>query len=264
MAKRKAGLHKKVTSIFDGVPLGDKKADPQGPVTKAPHRKPKNIPNPAAVQRPSIPDTAPAAKMPVPDYSNQAKPQQTQQKIPQTPKPEKPRVAPAIKSASNGSWQQTLDKLTNKLAGNSTPRQKVMLLLVPVLFIVLIVVFVKVLAPPVSGSRLANTLDPTNTVAAASTDIDWNIPEPYPATLRDPMKKAKPVSIVKDPQPKPQNTNSEFIVKGTLWDNENPLAIINGQPLGVGEEIDGATIVKINTDSVVFEKDGKKWTQPVQ
>ena len=199
---------------------------------------------------------------PTREYSPPTKPQQAER---QTPQPKKTRIAPAAGNIATSTWHQALGKITAKLlpanSGATTTRQKATLVLVPILFVVLIVVFIRVIAPPVRGTQPLNPQNPANTAAASETKIDWKIPEPYPATLRDPMKEVK--QVVTDTTTTP-DTTGEFIVKGTIWDDENPLAIINGQVLGVGEKIGGATIVEINKDNVVFEKDGKTWTQVVQ
>jgi len=247
MAKRKAGLHKEVTSIFDGVPLGDKKPGSQRPAPSVPQQKQQGIPKPAAVQRPSVPEIAQQTPKSTREYSAPTKPQQAERPMSQTPQPEKPKVAPTAANIATSTWYQKLGKITAKLVPASintgNTRQKATLVLVPILFIVLIVVFI------------------TAIVAASKTKIEWKIPEPYPTTLRDHMKKLKAVVTPTTTTP---DTTGEFLVKGTIWDDENPLAIINGQILGVGEKIDGATIVEINKDNVVFEKDGKTWTQTVQ
>jgi len=265
MAKRKAGLHKEVTSIFDGVPLGDKKPGSQRPAPSVPQQKQQGIPKPAAVQRPSVPEIAQQTPKSTREYSAPTKPQQAERPMSQTPQPEKPKVAPTAANIATSTWYQKLGKITAKLVPASintgNTRQKATLVLVPILFIVLIVVFIRVIAPPVRGTQPLNPQNPANVAVASGTNIEWEIPEPYPTTLRDPMKKLKAVVTPTTTTP---DTTGEFLVKGTIWDDENPLAIINGQILGVGEKIDGATIVEINKDNVVFEKDGKTWTQTVQ
>jgi hypothetical protein len=41
-----------------------------------------------------------------------------------------------------------------------------------------------------------------------------------------------------------------FTLSGILWDSTQPIAIINGQPLRIGEEVDGYRIVEIAQDRV--------------
>ena len=58
-------------------------------------------------------------------------------------------------------------------------------------------------------------------------------------------------------------SGGELIVRGIVL-GDKPMAIIDGQMVGQGEEIFGVTIIKINKDSVEFEnKDGKKFKRKV-
>ncbi len=50
-------------------------------------------------------------------------------------------------------------------------------------------------------------------------------------------------------------------LKGILYSEDNPSASVNGKIVKEGSVIDGIKVVKINKDSVEFEKNGEKWTQ---
>jgi hypothetical protein len=50
-------------------------------------------------------------------------------------------------------------------------------------------------------------------------------------------------------------------LKVILYSEENPSALIDGEILKEGDVIDGVKIVKINKDTVEFEKEGERWTQ---
>ena len=82
------------------------------------------------------------------------------------------------------------------------------------------------------------------------------IPDPYPNTLRDPMQFSS-AGTAQDETDKP-------IVKGIIYSEYGSSAVIGNQIIREGEQILGATIVKINKDSVEFEKKGKSWIQKVQ
>jgi len=58
----------------------------------------------------------------------------------------------------------------------------------------------------------------------------------------------------------PLQKKSRFILSGILYSKESPLAIINGQTLKIGEEIEGAKILDIKEDKVVIGKNSKKIT----
>ncbi len=51
---------------------------------------------------------------------------------------------------------------------------------------------------------------------------------------------------------------------GVLWDKTEPLAILNGRPLTVGGEIDGARVVKIGLDGVRLRYRGREYTLSVE
>ena len=55
----------------------------------------------------------------------------------------------------------------------------------------------------------------------------------------------------------------DLLVKGILYSEDNPAAIIGILIVHEGDSVYGATVVKIERDSVIFEKNGKKWQQPV-
>jgi len=56
------------------------------------------------------------------------------------------------------------------------------------------------------------------------------------------------------PDHKPAPALKELSLSGILWDESRPLAIINGKTLGAGEEIDGATVIKINLAGVTVRR----------
>ena len=51
-----------------------------------------------------------------------------------------------------------------------------------------------------------------------------------------------------------------YSIKGIIWNDAQPLALINDQVVGVGERLeDGALITEINPNSVKFSKRGKRY-----
>ena len=90
----------------------------------------------------------------------------------------------------------------------------------------------------------------------AGSEIDGQIPASYPTMLRDPMQFG--------PATATQGETGKLIVKGIVYSEDNPSAVIGSQIVHEGDEVSGATVVKINKDSVEFEMNDKRWTQKVQ
>ena len=262
MGKRSAGLHKQVWAIFDGVPLPKDDGAEQAFAAPTPERPdyerhPKG--DKERLETPASPKPA------APSHLTPTKPKpQEQQPVRLPPKaaPAKQPVAnAAIKSLKQIPWQQKWEQISSKLfaskQGVSDTRQKTMVILVPVLFIALIFVFSRVLSTPSHKIAKAQSFGPTGNVGG-SNKIDWQIPDPYPATLRDPMQLGSVATA------QTGTGTSGLIVRGIVYSEDNPSAVIGKQIVHEGDEVLGVTIVKINEKSVDFEMNGKKWTQKVQ
>lgn len=254
--KKKPGLHKKISSIFEGVPL------PQPGSLQPPPAVPSGPP-------PSQPDDSSQKPLPPPPFqalraAQESRPYEAGQPSSQATPVSQPR-AEAAKAAGTGLWQKIKDKLLAPKPSVSGTRQKVMLILVPVLFVVLIFVAISVLVPP---REVQGPPPSTPATAAVSSDskIDWEIPPPYQATLRDPMQPVPSAIIPGKTEPeKAEAVKPEKpVVKGILYSEDNPSAIISTRIVHEGDKIAGATVLKINKNSVEFEMDGKKWTQSVE
>jgi len=247
MARRKRGIHKKISSIFDGVPLPKDDGTQQTPVLdRAVYAPP----------RPSAPfsQIAPALEHQEPPLS-----------LPKAAPAKQPKAAATIIKTTGRKtvWQQITDKLFAHKPDVSTARQKTMAILVPVLFIIFVVVLIKVfgvpLRKPITGPREVEEGN-ARSVVSSNNKIDWQIPTLYPATLRDPMRmKVAPVETTE-----PEVETTTLIVKGIVYSEDEPSAVIGTQVVREGEKVLGATIVKINEDNVEFEMDGKRWTQKVE
>ena len=58
--------------------------------------------------------------------------------------------------------------------------------------------------------------------------------------------------------------NSNLTVKGILHSDDKSAAVIGTQIVYEGDKISGTAVVKISQNEVVFERNGKEWTQKVQ
>jgi len=238
--QRRVGLQKKVSSIFTGVPIPKDNGTQQ----------------PSGAPAPERPNYAPPSHL----AGTREKPQPPAQPPPKAAPAKQPKAVTTTKAAKQLPWQQTLEQIKNKLftpkPGVSPARQKAMVVLVPVLFLAMIFAFSRVLSVPSPKTTGAQSFGPSNAVAASNDEIDWQIPEPYPTTLRDPMQLGSVTTT--------QDGTGNLIVKGIVYSKNNPSAVIGNQIVHEGEKVLGATIVKINKDGVEFEMNGKRWTQKVQ
>jgi hypothetical protein len=254
MPKHKTGLHKNVSSIFSGVPIPKGKDAEQKGSTSTATKEPPTYGPPSHLSKKTM--EAPPLLRPSPKVAPA-----------ETPKAEeKVEVAPpvVIKKA-RPEWLEKIQELIKEKfltpqPGVSPMKQKVMVVLVPVLFIGMVVAILRVLGGGPGKTANPKTFTPSNTVAAAATQINWQIPAPYPTTLRDPMK----FGSAKTPDTGDETKTGDIEIKGILYSEENPSAIIGVDIVHEGDKVSGATVVKINPDSVEFEMNGKKWTQKVK
>ena len=289
MLKYKAGLHKDVSAIFNGVSLPKNDGAQQPSAAPVPAHQNYDAPKPTAItspaSSPAVPKqpstTSPASSPAVPKQpstplpaSSPAVPKQPSTTLPASspaaPKPaapespaQKPRapshMTPTKPKAGQAQWQRKLEQIKSKLfatePGVNPIKQKAMVIVMPVLFIVLIFVFIRVFSTPsrkITGPAKAG---PAKVAVASGGKVEWRVPDPYPATLRDPMQFG---SARGGPD------TGELAVKGIVYSEDNPTAVVGDQVVHQGDKILDVVITKINENSVEFEAKGKKWMQNVQ
>jgi hypothetical protein len=156
----------------------------------------------------------------------------------------------AIKSQFAGSSKKPIDA-----------RQKKTLILGITLAVVFVVVLLFALGSGPSGAKATpkSSLETSSSAGSPSGNVEnWQKPEIYPLSLRDPMKPSSNASKG-DAQ-----FEGEMTVRGIVYSNNKPSAIIADQIVGEGDVIVGVKIIKIGKDFVAFEKDGKRWQQQVR
>jgi len=271
---RKSGLHKQISSIFDGVPVPKndglpEEADPSSvlmqPETKdmtelQDSTEPQAQPNPAPA---SEPPRSPLVKRMSADPSTCASAPAIQVDRPM-PLPKSsmmtaktgPSISSQVKKTLFGSSKGPLDA-----------RQKKMAVLVGVLCVVFGgVVFFSLGGV---GQSKAAAADPTEGAVVQSQGTqkkvqDWTSPQPLPADLRDATSIAsKKTELTENPVDKGSDP-VDLVVKGIVYSQNKPSAIINNQIITEGQTINGATIVRITKDAVEFKSNDKQWTQQVQ
>ena len=148
---------------------------------------------------------------------------------------------------------------------NGDSRQKVMMIAVPILAITLYVLLKHPVGVP--GGATTHEMSPEPPAAAlnANIEIDWRIPPVYDPDLRDPMQLTPPREKVRNEpiQIEEVTPRVEFLVTGILYSQEEPTAIVNTRVVREGQQLSGATVVKIKRDSVEFEMNGRRWRQTV-
>ena len=170
----------------------------------------------------------------------------------------------AVKIVSNGFWGRITNKLFAPKPGVSTTKQKVMVVMLPVLFILLLIFVFRGGVFGTSANK-AKADDEKNASGIASAglnaQIDWKVPETYPETLRDPMRLG-PVERAPN-----QNESGGLVgltVKSILYSEDKSSVVIGNKIVHEGEQVRGVKIIKINKDNVQFEMNGKIWSQEVQ
>jgi len=240
MERHKAGLHKEISSIFEGVPIPNN--DGAGQSYSAAAHKPVVEP-PSASQTPSP-----------------AQPQLSEQSPAKADDAKQHKADTVTKSPIQIWLQQTWEKIGSRLLapkpGVNPARQKAMMILIPVLFVMLVVVLFQVFGTTPQRTNMSITSELTGNPAGSNTNIAWQIPQPYPTAIRDPMQMSSVASA--------QAGTGAMAVKGIVYSVDNPSAIIGTEVVKEGDKISGVTVLKIRKDSIEFELNDKRWTQKVQ
>lgn len=216
----------------------------QPPLTQLPEERP-SIPFSQAIELPEIDNSAGTTREP--SVNKPVKPVTAGKREEKTPR-KTPRRQKSKRSASKS------------VKDTNSRKQTIMVILV----IALSVLLFFLLFQPFSGSSNINGPEATNPTApktsaqanAASIVISWDTPEPYPDNIRDPMLLSSQQQFYSDTW-KPN-------LVGLVYNEAQKYAIVGTEILQEGEEINGVKVVKINKDSVEFERNGQKWTQEVQ
>jgi hypothetical protein len=140
-------------------------------------------------------------------------------------------------------------------------REKAMLLLIPVLAVVLWFLIRDPMATV--STTAAETPDPETIRSHEAEDIDWEIPPIYQSSSRDPMQLAPPAFLDEDSTEPQTKVQVNLTLRGILYSEGESLAMIGTSLVHEGQQVSGATVIKIDKDSVEFEMDGRRWKQKV-
>ena len=131
-------------------------------------------------------------------------------------------------------------------------RSQKQLLALALLVVVLIGVFLRAFAPRRAASRAAASAEAAaEPMPAASTIPGVSAPQEVLARREAQRARASELSWNRDPFTRGRSVAvGGFTLSGILWDAQQPIAIINGQMLQVGEELDGYRVAEIAQDRV--------------
>jgi hypothetical protein len=168
---------------------------------------------------------------------------------------------------NTGIWQNIKSKLISQKAGEpGATRQKIMIVLIPILAIIMIFLFRQVLSKsPRQVKAETNEQTPAaNAKKTSGEEIIWQIPDPIKISLKEQAKSAsEDNSIIVIQNQNDANNGETMIVKAILFSNDKPSVVIGNRIVHLNDEIDGMKITEINKEYVVFEKDGIKQTKKV-
>ena len=219
--------------------------------------KPFTIPEPPA-QTASQPPRQVVYEPPKPRQTNYEPSAPASSSVSAPAKQSKPEII--IKQPKNSPLLKIIDNVKAKLFsskhGAPSSRQKMMILLSPVLVIALLLAVMNA-AKTAPKKSAKPSMKATAAAAALDGKINWQIPQPIPANLRNPMVFGAVTTPGKE-------TTEGPVVKGIVYSEDNPCAVVGDRIVSAGDTVAGATVVKINPDSVDFANGDKKWTQKVE
>jgi hypothetical protein len=247
MADYEAGFHKKISSIFDGVPVQKQPANPGGQQTSLPD---------------FVTDSREASE-PTQSYHQQPRPVQKLYKD-TAEKPHKliSKINSQKDTVLSRIYRAFRAKLLPKKSSVKHKRQQGAIVLVPVLCLVLVFVLFKFVLSSPPKKINAHRIQAAVSEVLEPVKINWQIPPLISALLRDPMKPAT-LAGVSDPVqtiPPVQVSSVAIELTGIVYSEDNPAAIIGTQIMHAGEKIGDVSIVKVEKDAVTFEWKGQTKT----
>jgi len=296
MAKRKGGLHKRISSIFDGVPLPKlaeikhvpPKTDrppvtPESSKTALTNKQadltpessaitlPSSIPTPASKPEPML-TPGPASKLePAATSAPPPKPVPTPRIPPAQSKPKK--ITEELKSIVE---RRDGEKKMSPAIRAGAKRRKRLLMLIPILAIIFVILLVRAFPVPQEEQRKTDTPPKAKVgikMAPQAAPIVWSRPGLYPDNLRDPMYVPPKLAPEKTD---PKNKVELFVVQSILFgemkgwtavigirENENS-PVIERYMVREGDTIFDAKVIKISADKVELERNGEHWIISMQ
>jgi hypothetical protein len=88
--------------------------------------------------------------------------------------------------------------------------------------------------------------------------VPQNINPPVNGTSSESVFRSAPMPTKVVPQPAKQQDVKAMVVKGLVWNTDEPQAIVNDKVVRVGDSIDGMKIISIQKKGVEFHNNGLK------
>ena len=266
---RKSGLHKQISSIFDGVTVpqnstltedaesSDKMTGlltEDAPESDAQEVTAPQSSGPSLVQRMTADPSDMSECEPIP--------------VVQIGRPMPLSKSKAMSKSAMGPGLITQVKKTLVRSQSSLdPRQKKAAALVGILSLVFgVVMFVSLggVGGAQAAAAEAESGDPTTqSQTAKKIAQNWKNPNPLPQDFRNATTPIAKSATKRQTGDSAENSGG-LIVRGIVFSKNKPSAIINDQILAEGQSFNGIKLVKITKETVEFEANGERWTQTVQ
>ncbi|MBN1360404.1 MAG: hypothetical protein JW993_07425 [Sedimentisphaerales bacterium] len=139
-------------------------------------------------------------------------------------------------------------------------RQVVMKTLIPVLAVTLLVIVRRPFGGPAGAKADTPEVAPPAPVEVGAIEIEWQIPPAFQLASHDPMRLEPPQPAQElEPDATPVAAGETLEVKGVLYSEDRPAAIVGTRLVHEGEQVAGATVIAIGKDGVELERDGRRW-----
>jgi hypothetical protein len=172
------------------------------------------------------------------------------------------------KKAVGGFIQKFKSKLFQRESDNSRARQKIMVVMIPILFLVMVFMFRQVLSKSPQKSKATPVKEKKVTALNKSSkdgDIEWKIPAPLPVKIGNSAAVNAQNPNIRSNQGKTSGNEEIGVmdVKSILFSDDKPSVVIGNKLVYLNQAINGITVCEIHKDYIVFEKDGIKWKQKI-
>jgi hypothetical protein len=172
------------------------------------------------------------------------------------------------KKTAGGFIRKYKSKLFQRESGKGGARQKIMVVMIPILFLVMVFMFRQVLSKSPQKSKATPVKEKKVAALKKSSkdgNIEWKIPDPLPVKAGKPATANTQNPNIKGGQGMAAGNEEIDVldVKSILLSDDKPSVVIGKKLVYLNQAINGITVCEIHKDYIVFEKDGIKWKQKI-